>query len=103
MEIFLERLFGPGVRRFVGHVRVLLVSRATVVFRSVGLPVAQTHPAKVVLTTVALHVVAPAVLLYADLTLGAHLYNRRLAFILRHTQLAPEFQMRKSTLVWADM
>lgn len=51
------------------NVRVFLVPRALVVLGTVRLPVPQAHPAKVVLTVEALHVVAAAVLLDADVTL----------------------------------
>ena len=47
------------------------VPRALVVFRPVSPPVAETHPAEVVLTVEALHVVAASVLLDADVALGA--------------------------------
>ena len=73
MEIFLERFFGSTVRRFIGHIWILLVARTPVVFGSVRLPIAQAHPAKVVLATVALHMITAAVLLYANLALGTHL------------------------------
>lgn len=58
------------VHRLVGNVRVFLVPRALVILGTVRLPVPQAHPAKVVLAVEALHVIAAAVLLDADVTLG---------------------------------
>ena len=75
VQVLFERLLGPCVGRLVSHVRVLLVARAAVVLGAVRLPIAKAHPAKVVLATVALHVIAPSVLLYTDLALGAYLYD----------------------------
>jgi len=59
------------VHRLVGNVGIVLVAGALVVLGAVRLPVAQAHPAEVVLTIKALHVVAAAVLFDADVTLGA--------------------------------
>lgn len=71
MEVFLECLSSLRVGAFVGNVGVFLVAGALVVLGSVSLPVPQAHPAEVVLAMVALHVVAAAVLLDADIALGA--------------------------------
>ena len=46
------------------------VPRALVVFRPVSPPVAETHPAEVVLAVIALHVVATPVLLDANVAFG---------------------------------
>lgn len=54
-----------------GQVGVLLITAALIILGAVRLPVAETHPAEVVATRAALHVVAAAVLLYADLTFRA--------------------------------
>lgn len=56
--------------RFMGDVWILPISRALVVFGTVRLPIAQAHPAEVVLARVALHVVAATVLLDANVALG---------------------------------
>ena len=54
----------------MGNVWVLLVAGALVILRAVSLPAAQTHPAEVMLTVAALHVVTAAILLYTDVALG---------------------------------
>ena len=58
------------MHRLVGNVWVFLVPRALVILGTVRLPVAEAHPAKVVLAVEALHVIAAAVLFDADVTLG---------------------------------
>lgn len=59
------------MHRFVRNIWILLVSRALVIFAAMRLPVSQTHPAKVRFAVNALHVIASAILLYADVTFGA--------------------------------
>lgn len=56
------------MHRFIGNIGILLVARALVVLRSVRLPVADAHPAEIVFAIEALHVIAAAVLLNADVT-----------------------------------
>lgn len=57
--------------RFIGNVRILFVARTLVVLGAVRLPVADAHPAEIVLTVEALHVIAAAVLLDADVAFRA--------------------------------
>jgi hypothetical protein len=71
VEVFLEGFPGLGVRRLVCYVWIVLVAGALIVLGAVRLPVPKAHPAEVVLTTVALHVVAAAVLLDANMALWA--------------------------------
>jgi len=68
MQIFFERLSRLGMCRPMRNVWILLVSRTFVILRSVRFPVSKTHPAKVVLTVVTLHMIAAAVFLNADVT-----------------------------------
>ena len=78
MEVFLEGLFSSSVRGFVSDVGILFVARTAVIFRTVSLPVSQAHPTKVVLTSIALHVIASAILFDAYLALWTHLtINKR--------------------------
>lgn len=56
---------------FVGNVRIFLIPRTFVVLRPVRLPIAEAHPAEVVLAVEALHVVTAAVLFDANVTLRA--------------------------------
>lgn len=55
---------------FVGNVGIFLVARTFVIFRSMGLPISKAHPAKVVLTVEALHMITATVLFDANVTLG---------------------------------
>lgn len=57
--------------RVVRDVGVFPVARALIVLGAVVPPLAEAHPAEVMAAGVALHVVAAAVLLDADLTGGA--------------------------------
>lgn len=70
VEVLLESLTGLGMGRLMGNVWVLLVAGTLVILRAVSLPAAKTHPAEVMLTVAALHVVTATILLYADVTLG---------------------------------
>lgn len=69
VEIFLECLACLCMHRFVCNIWVLFVSRALVIFGAVTLPIAQAHPAEIVFTTKALHVIAATILLDANVTL----------------------------------
>ena len=80
MEVFLERLLSSSVRRLIRNVRILLVTRATVVLGAMSLPVAKTHPAEIVLAAIALHMVAASIFLYTNLALGTHLKRNQLTF-----------------------
>ena len=53
------------MNRFVSDVRVFLVYRTLVILGTVSLPVPKTHPTKIMLAFIALHVIATAVLLDA--------------------------------------
>ena len=61
-------------------------------------PVAQTHPAEVVFTVEALHVIAPAVLLNTDIAFGTVL-NKIIALNIASSLLL----MLSPTLVLAEM
>lgn len=69
MQILLQCFAGLSVGRLIGNVWILFVARTLVVLGAVRLPVAHAHPAKVVLAVEALHVIAAAVLLNADVAL----------------------------------
>lgn len=71
MQILFECLARLHVHRFVGNIGIVLVAGAFIIFGAVRLPIAQAHPAEVVLTIEALHMIAAAVLLDAYVTLGA--------------------------------
>lgn len=71
MEVFLESFSSLCMGRLICNIWILLVPGALVVLRPVSSPVAQAHPTEVVLAVVALHVVAAAVLLDANIALGA--------------------------------
>ena len=73
MEVFLQGFFSPSMRRLVGYIRILFIAWATIIFRPVSFPIAQAHPAKVMFTSITLHVVTTTVLFYTNLALGAHL------------------------------
>lgn len=95
VQILLQRLARLYVHRLVGDIRVLLVARALVVLAAVRLPVAHAHPAEVVLAVEALHVIAAAVLLDANVTLWTVLGVRtdvvgRLAVVRALGQPAPD-------------
>lgn len=53
----------------MSNVRILLVTRTFIVFRTMGLPIAKAHPAKVMLTIEALHMITSTVLFDANVTL----------------------------------
>ena len=76
MEVFLERLLGSSVRRFVSNIGIFLVTRAAVILGAMGLPVAQTHPAEIVFASIALHMVTASIFLYTNLALGTHLNEK---------------------------
>lgn len=71
MEILFESFTCLSVHRLVCYIRILLVAGALVVLGAVILPVTQTHPAEIVFTVVALHMIAAAILLDADIAFGA--------------------------------
>lgn len=60
----------------VGQVRVYFVAAALVILGAVRLPVTKADPAEVMSACATLHVIAAAILLYADLALGTVLQVR---------------------------
>lgn len=69
MQILLQSFSSLSVNTFMSNIRVFLVSGAFIILTAMGLPIAQTHPAKFMLTVVTLHVIAAAVFLYANVAL----------------------------------
>lgn len=59
------------MHRLVRYVWILFIPGTFVVFGAVRFPVAQAHPAEVVLTAKALHMITAAVLFDAYVTFGA--------------------------------
>lgn len=53
---------------FILNVGILLVPRTFVILGTVRLPVAQTHPTKIMFTIKALHVIAAAIFLNTNMT-----------------------------------
>ena len=71
MKVLFECFSCLCMRRLVSDVGVFLVPRTFVIFGAMGLPMPQTHPAKVVLAVITLHMVTTTVLLDANITFWA--------------------------------
>lgn len=68
VEILLQCFSSLRVNTLVRDVWIFFVTRTLVILTTMCFPIPKAHPAEVVLTIVALHVIAATILLYADMT-----------------------------------
>ena len=57
--------------RLICNVRVFLIPGTLIILRPMIFPISETHPAEVMFTIVALHMIASTILLDADVTFRA--------------------------------
>ena len=86
-EILLQGFPCFGMNWLMNDIWIFFVTWTLVVFRSMCLPVPQAHPAKILFAIEALHMIAPSILLDADVTPRTLECNERRQSDANHIQI----------------